>query len=174
MTETKLKDTLRSIVSQYGFEQVDRSLREIQFSDTQPDIPNQNGTPPDNLEAAKPKRKRAAVTAPQYVAKMNLSSEKEPAAVELARRFENKSFLPTFGDISNFCQVYGIAEPASRSRASAIPRVFKFIAAMEADDAQKILDYGMFSGPSRLGPIADAIRAYTPAREYTSSITRSA
>ncbi len=173
MTEAKLKDTLRSMVSQYGFEQVDRSLREIGFSYRQPDSSKPNSTPPDNGEATQPKKKRAKVTAPQYVAKMNLSSEKEPAAVELAKRFEDKSFLPTFGDIRNFCQVYGIAEPTSKSRASAIPRVFKFIAAMESDDAQKILDYGMFSGPSRLGPIADAIRAYAPARERASSTSTS-
>ena len=78
--------------------------------------------------------------------------------VELAGRFQDKSFLPTFGDIANFCHFYQIDKPASKSRASAIPRVFKFIASMEADDVRIILDQGMFSGPSRLGPIADAIR----------------
>ena len=77
---------------------------------------------------------------------------------ELAQRFHSKSFLPTFGDIANFCQTYNIDVPASKSRASAIPRVFKFIAAMEADEIQRMLDEGMFSGPARLGPIADAIR----------------
>ena len=67
--------------------------------------------------------------------------------------------MPTFGDIRNFCQVYGIDEPASKSRASAIPRVFKFMATMSDEEVQGILDGGMFSGPSRVGPIADAIRA---------------
>ena len=66
--------------------------------------------------------------------------------------------MPTFGDIRIFCEVYGIDEPASKSRASAIPRIFKFIATMSSDEVQGILDDGMFSGPSRVGPIADAIR----------------
>ncbi len=158
MTEAKLKDTLRLIVRQYGFEQVDRSLREIRLADRQLKSSKQSKVLPDHDAVTKPQKKRAKVNAPEYVAKMELSSEKEPIAVELAKRFENKAFLPTFGDIRNFCQIYGIDEPASKSRASAIPRVFKFIASMETGEIQRILDDGMFSGPSRLGPIADAIR----------------
>ena len=40
MTEAKLKDTLRVMVRQYGFEQVDRSLREIRRTGEQPKVPN--------------------------------------------------------------------------------------------------------------------------------------
>ena len=158
MTNAKLKDTLRLIVRQYGFEQVDRSLREIRLADRQLKSSKQSRVLPDNEAMTKPQKKRAKVNAPEYVAKMELPSEKKPIAAELANRFENKAFLPTFGDIRNFCQIYGIDEPASKSRASAIPRVFKFIATMETDEIQRILDDGMFSGPSQLGPIADAIR----------------
>ena len=170
MTNAKLKDTLRVIVSQYGFEQVDRSLREIRFADRQPKSSKQNKVLSDNEAVTKPQKKRTKVNAPEYVAKMELSAEKEPIAVELANRFEDKAFLPTFGDIRNFCQIYGIDEPASKSRASAIPRVFKFIATMETDEIQTILDDGMFSGPSRLRPISDAIRRNgRAARTYTPS-----
>ena len=63
----------------------------------------------------------------------------------------------TFGDIAHFCSVYDIEVPASRSRASAISRVFSTIAAMSAEDIQILVDYGAFSGPARLGPISDAI-----------------
>lgn len=170
MTETELKDTLRSIVHQYGFEQVDRSLREIHLADCQLKSSKQGKMSADNETATTPEKKKAQVNAPEYVAKMELSSEKEPIVVELAKRFDNKAFLPTFGDIRNFCQIYGIDEPASKSRGSAIPRVFKFLAAMKANEIQKILDDGMFSGPSRLGPIADAIRRTGRAsRSYKSS-----
>ena len=158
MTNAKLKDTLRLIVRQYGFDQVDRSLREIRLADRQHKSSKQSNVLSGNEAVKKPLKKRTKVNAPEYVAKMELSAEKKPIAVELANRFENKAFLPTFGDIRNFCQIYGIDEPASKSRASAIPRVFKFIATMETDEIQTILDDGMFSGPSQLGPIADAIR----------------
>ena len=159
MTEAKLKDTLRLIVRQYGFEQVDRSLQEIRLADRQLKNSEQSKLLLDNNVVIKSSKKRTKIDAPEYVTKMELSSEKESVAVELARKFETKNFLPTFGDIRNFCQIYGIDEPASKSRASAIPRIFKFIASMETGEIQRILDDGMFSGPSRLGPIADAIPA---------------
>ena len=169
MSKAKLKDTLRLIVRQYGFEQVGRSLREIRLADRQLKSSKQSKVLSNNKAVTKSPKKRAKVNAPEYVAKMELSTEKEPMAVELAKRFENKAFLPTFGDIRNFCQIYGIDEPASKSRTSAIPRVFKFIATMETDEIQRILDDGMFSGPSRLGPIADAIRRNgRAARTYSS------
>lgn len=158
MTHTRLEHTLRSMVRQYGFEQVDQCLHEIGLPEHQSVDSKGNTRPPDGCVALGIGNKRAKVTAPEHVAKMELPLEKEPAIVALANRFQDKSFLPTFGDIANFCQIYGIDEPASKSRASAIPRVFKFIASMEANEIQRILDDGMFSGPSRLGPIADAIR----------------
>lgn len=164
MHQSDLDDTLRSIIHQYGLEQVIRSLRQLEMSGTQSEdskriLRQSSDTTPSNSNS-----KRARVTAPDRVAKMGLPPEKEQAVIELARMFQDKSFLPTFPDIANFCQIYGIDEPASRSRDSAIPRVFNFIAEMEPADIQRILDEGMFSGPSRLGPIADAIRGHNRAR----------
>ena len=100
---------------------------------------------------------------------MELPSDKLSAMTELAERFQRKSFLPTFGEIINFCQIYDFEAPASKGRANAIPKVFKLIAGMETEEVQRILDDGMFSGPSRLGPIADAIRNYDSAASRQSS-----
>ena len=77
--------------------------------------------------------------------------------LQLAKRFDEKSFMPTFGDIAHFCRVYDVDEPASKSRAAAVSRVFCTIAAMSAEDIQILVDYGAFSGPARLGPISEAI-----------------
>lgn len=175
MPDPKLKAELRSIINQYGFEQVERSLREIRFSGRQLEAPKQHKVSSGTGMTKESRKRQAKVTAQGYVAKMELPSEKKPVITELAKRFQEKSFLPAFGDIRNFCQIYGIDEPASKSRASAIPRVFKFIVAMETNEVQRILNSGMFSGPSRLGPIADAIRrnsraaAQTPAGDFFSN-----
>jgi hypothetical protein len=164
MTQNSLKQALDSIVHEHGFELVSQSLREIGLSQHQPESSKRNTRPPDRGVATAPRERKSRVTAPEHVAKMDLPAEKEKAVAELARRFEDKAFMPTFGDIANFCQIHGVDEPASRSRASAIPRVFKFIASMEADEIQRLLDLRMFSGPARLGPIADAIRSSGRAR----------
>ncbi len=155
MVKDSLSDTLRAMVMEYGFEQVDASLREI----GPPGRPNQKAEASNGgTDTRGTTRRKSKPTAPQYVAKMELLPEVEPTVVELAERFQSKSFLPTFGDIVNFCRLNGIDEPASKSRANAIPRVFKLLVSMEPQEVQRILDEGMFSGPSRLGPIADAIR----------------
>ena len=165
MTKDKLKETLHELVFQFGFEQVNRSLREIRLADRQLKSSKQSKALSDNVAVMKLPRRKPKISASEYVAKMELSSEKEPIVIELATRFESKGFLPRFGDIDYFCRFYGIVTPASRSRASSIPRVFKYIASMETGEIRRILDDGMFSGPSRLGPIADAIRRNGRARK---------
>lgn len=161
MVESKLGDTLRAMVRRYGFGKVSQSLWEMEPSSHRFEHSARSGrrkASSGNGSAAKPGKRNVRVAAPEYVAKMDVSPAKRPLVAELARRFDDKSFLPAFGDVRNFCRIYGIDAPASGARASAIPRIFKFMAAMETDDIRKILDNGTFSGPSRLGPLADAIR----------------
>ena len=164
MTQARLEHTLRSMVRRYGFEQVVQSLHEIGLSERGAGSSEQNAVSRNLSDVESSGRRKPKVTATGYVAKMDLPAEKEPAVADLARRFEDKAFLPSFGDIANFCRNYGIAEPASKSRASAIPRVFKHLAAMDTDEVQSIIDHGYYSGPSRLGPIADAIRNFGKGR----------
>lgn len=151
-----IEAALRPIVRQYGLGSVLESLGKI--ADAQRESPVQAGGSSDADKGKKSKKRSVKATALEYVSKLELSSEKVAPVVDLAERFERKAFLPTFGDIAHFCQIYGIEVPASKTRASAIPRVFKHIASMETEEIQRILDDGLFSGPSRLGPIADAIR----------------
>ena len=151
-----IEAALRPIVRQYGLGSVLESLGKI--ADAQRESSVQAGGSSDADRGKKSKKRGVKATAPEYVSKLELSSEKVAPLVELAERFERKAFLPTFGDIAHFCQMYGIEVPASKNRASAIPRVFKHIASMETEEVQRILGDGLFSGPSRLGPIADAIR----------------
>ena len=165
MTGDRLAASLRELVQEHGLEQVSRSLEEISgfdgpAHDAAPGTsrPAQRAAGKRGTQKAKQKRAAAAL---ERVLKMDLPRETADSVAELARRFDEKSFMPTFGDIAQFCQVYNIDEPASKSRASAIPRVFRAIAGMDAEDIQMLLDYGAFSGPSRLGPIADAIARST-------------
>ena len=78
----------------------------------------------------------------------------------LAKRFETKRFLPSCADIRNFCAIYDIEPPASKSRAAAIPRLFKYFAAMDRKDVERLSADKAYSGPSELGPLAEAIRRH--------------
>ena len=158
MTADQLVASLRALVREHGLDQVSRSLDEIGTThDDHPENVESAAHQSDQLAGVKKSRKKRSATALERVAKMDLSQDKTEAVLELARRFDEKSFMPTFGDIAHFCHLHNVDEPSSKSRASSIPRVFRTIAAMELEDIQGMLDYGMFSGPSRLGPIADAI-----------------
>ena len=184
MVNRELKAILQPIVQEHGLGSVLETLGKIASEDEAQSATRLAVNGADKPAKSKKSRKRGAKpTATEYAAKMELLPEKRTTIGEMAERFERKDFLPTFGDIRNFCQMYGVDVPASKTRASAIPRVFKFIATeMDAKEAQRILDDGMFSGPSRLGPIADAIRRngrasraekpYTPASERASSRMR--
>ena len=159
MPQDNLRDALLLMVREHGFDQIQRCLNEIELLEHTHRPVVRKPTKADEAPAKRsPRRSRPKSTATQYVAKLELSPEKVASVAELAKRFDVKAFLPSFGDIRHFCDIYGVDTPASRTRVSAIPRVFKRIATLEAADIQRIIDEGHFSGPSRLGPIADAIR----------------
>lgn len=122
----------------------------------------------------KPRKRNPKLTAPEYVAKMDLPANHKRLMEEAADRFCAKSFLPTIGDIRNFCEIYQIALPKSGSRASAIPRVFRFLAAMDTSELQTMLDNGLFSGPARYGLVSEAIMRASDARIRTRNQAQSA
>ena len=158
MAQSHLESALRSLVSEHGLERVKRCLHEVENSD-QLSEPRQYGTEPLTSTATKKTRaSRAKLTAPEYVAKMDLPPGKQSLIGELAIRFHDKSFLPSFGDIANFCHAHEMNVPASKTRVNSVPRVFRCLARMEDDEIYRIINDELFSGPSRLGPIADAIR----------------
>ena len=153
--DKELRAALRSMVEEFGFESVSRTLHEME---------------PDQVEmktraVARPKRKRSSgsrnkrsVSAVDYVRGMDIPTDRAKVIARVAEEFERRTFLPTVGDVRSFCEAYGIEQPKSRARASSIPRIFKFLLTVDAAEVKSILDDRMFSGPTELGPIADAIR----------------
>ena len=157
MTNKELDATLRTMVQQFGYAQVARSLREVKRSQT---VQRSTASHPATRRSGAvsgPKKKRSPRTALGYVTRMKLPDGQGGSLVEAAARFDDKTFLPSIGDVRNFCAIHLLDEPRA-SRASAIPGLFRFIAAMDPNERQALLDSGRFSGPAELGPIADAIR----------------
>ena len=158
MTSDDLESTLRLMVRRHGFVHVNRCLQEIGLSEGQSECPGLHVGFSDVAGPGESRSPRPKLSATAYVAKLDIPLDNQAIVVELARRFESKDFLPTFGDIANFCQTNGLETPKSKTRIGAIPRIFKLMATMDSSRTQAILDADMYSGPSKLGPIADAIR----------------
>ena len=76
----------------------------------------------------------------------------------LKRKFEEKTFITSIGDVRMFYMNYGVeAEPKSRSAARS--QIFRYIENELSDaEIQQIIDDEMYSGPSTLQTISDAIR----------------
>ena len=165
MTTDFLEAVLRLLVQHFGYEPVVQSLRRTARSNERASLDQPHGSRSrgggSRKKEGKGRRKPAAT---EYVSKLVLSDEDRDLLMELAERFQEKSFLPTVGDIRDFCEIHGVGGPASRSRVAAVPRVFGFLAAMNTDDLRRVLDSDAFSGPAQLGPIADAIREAGRAR----------
>ena len=147
-----LADELRLLVSRHGFKAVNLELRMLKAEQ------GPAGRPARSMQARD--KRNGRVNATEYAQKLDMDADKRPAVSALAERFDAKRFLPTCAEISNFCAIYDIDPPASKSRAAAIPRLFKFFAAMDTKDVERLAASNAYSGPSKLGPLADAIRRH--------------
>jgi hypothetical protein len=90
---------------------------------------------------------------------MNPPSNQQERLLTLAQLFEEKRFLPTAADIRNFFEAYGVTTVKVKARQDAIPLIFRFLSSLSDERLSRIINEGSFTGPSELGPIADAIKA---------------
>ena len=154
-TEVELEEADGCIIVRSLADAISEPANESNGQPLSPGAASKCAPAPHATESA---QRRSKTTSVEYVAKMELPDELQRPMFDAAERFQNKTFLPTMGDVRHFCEVHGITPPSSSSRSSAIPRVFQFLSTRNADEIEAILNGGMFSGPARLGPIADAIR----------------
>ena len=159
MEEDRLSEALRAMVLEHGIQRVEHTLGEIRISaaDNAADGRSRASVVRTHkASAGRPKKEKTSASL--YVSKLEVSDESRRILEEVAVKFDEKVFFPTFGEIRNFCSIHGVEVPASSSRVSAVPRIFKHLARLSPQELRAILQDGSFSGPSRLAPIADAIR----------------
>ena len=155
MVNDDLRVVLGRMVKQYGFKAVSRVLHEMKAEYDGGSSKPEGGRRSRPRAGRRPKQRLSAV---DYVQAMAVPADQAAIVRRAAEEFEQKAFLPTLGDMQSFCDVFGIEEPRSKSRASGIPRIFRFLVTMDVAEVERILDEQVFSGPVTLGPIADAIR----------------
>ncbi len=141
----ELDEQLRLLVQQYGIAEVRRRLSAI----TRP-----------------PKQPRVRRSATDCVTGMNPPSNKKERLLTLAQLFDEKFFLPTAADISNFFEAYGVSKAKVKGRQNAIPLIFRFLCSLSDERLDRIIKEGSFTGPAELGPIADAIKAQSASMSH--------
>ena len=170
--EKELNDTLHAMVLEHGLENVERALGRIRKS-TVAGRGRSNRSPTRSKQKRKSDAKKIGrktkITALGYISKLDVDVDIGVPLEGAARQYDNKSFLPTFGDIRNFCAIHGIEVPASPSRVAAIPRIFRYLSLLDPGEMRSMLQSNSFSGPTRLAPIADAIRRSSEKRATDST-----
>jgi len=102
MTADQLAISLRELVRDHGVEQVYRALEEVDGPDAASSSAGFRTVQTGRGVIVRKEKRRRAATALERVKMMDLPTDTADAVVELARRFDNKTFMPTVGDITNF------------------------------------------------------------------------
>jgi hypothetical protein len=99
------------------------------------------------------------LTAYEYVEKRAQAfPERREALLELASRFDKKRFLPTVADVRNFLNTKEPDRKMIERREAAIAKIFQVLQSLSTEQLQGILRDENYAGPSRLGPLSEAIR----------------
>ena len=152
-----LQTLLAAMVDEWGFERVRNRLEVVQSTDGK-----RAGVSEASVGQAQSNKHRQRSTekptAVAMAAKVSLPPKQKELIQKLAERFDDKRFLPTSGDIRYFFEVHGGVVPSSKQRGEAFRKVLSLLSALPEAELLKIVDSDAHSGPSKLGPLSDALR----------------
>lgn len=153
MNEANLKKQLSSLVGDFGYDHVRKTLGMIKPVRPKPSKPVVSPTKPVAHRTAHKKPNAVAV-----VTALNLVDiEKRKFLLRLAQEYENKKFMPNVNHVRSF--LMHVHEDPSRikSRQQVTVKVFKRLASMDLATLRKIDHSGAYGPPKRLATYAEAI-----------------
>jgi hypothetical protein len=137
-----LDELLRVLIGSWGYSTVLRRLQSL-----------------GNLEGQE-RTRRHRPSAIQYIERIDAPGNRKEILRELASRFEDKKFLPTIGDVRSFFERRNIEHARTfHARNDVMPQLFEILLTLPDENLQQMLTDGNYAGPSRLGPLSDAIKA---------------
>lgn len=152
--EDVLDELLRLVVRKWGYAAVSLHLDAIRSQ--RPGIVASAATDRADM-------RRHRLSAREYVERKPAPDNKQTILLELAKKFDDKQFLPTIGHIKDFLERRNARMKVLRGRSDAIPRIVEVLADLPDENLEAMLREANYSGPSRLGPLADAIKARSAA-----------
>lgn len=153
MRKNTLQKILSVLVDGFGYEEVRKSLDGLG--------PETTGvkaleTFPDKCgKVSRPRTKPSAITT---VESLSVSDEeKKDALMALARKFEEKAFMPNVNHVRAFLRQQGKDGSRVKSRQQAVSIVFKCLAGWETRNLRELDVRGAYGGPKSLSVIAESI-----------------
>lgn len=97
-------------------------------------------------------------TASAMAEKNPMPNQQKELVKILAAKYDEKKFLPSFGDVRYFFESYGEDVPHARQRVDAFRGVLRLLSKMSMDELRKLIDSDVHAGPVSLDPLSDAMR----------------
>lgn len=153
MRKNTLRKILSVLVDGFGYEEVRKSLdglgSEAAGAEPLGTSPSKRGKNP------RPRTKPNAITA---VESLSVSDKrKKDALMALARKFEEKTFMPNVNHVRAFLRQQGKDNSRVKSRQQAVSIVFKCLADWETRNLRELDMRGAYAGPKSLSAIAESI-----------------
>jgi hypothetical protein len=147
-----LNNLLRTLVKEWGYEEVQSALAHLSDSAGEIDAP-----PPEGRGSEPVQRKRTKLLASEQVARAHLPDAKAVALRELATRFDRKEFLPSISDVREFLVMMGERPGAIKDRSTAFRLLLTALSGLAPERLERLANSARHSGPSQLAPLSDAI-----------------
>ncbi|MGJ5083887.1 hypothetical protein [Bradyrhizobium sp. HKCCYLS3013] len=157
-SKTPLAPLMEVVVRSWGWKAVIEELQRIYVSDFE--------VASNELQELKPRRAdtRKPKNAVQQVNDIEVAGERKSILLAIAAKFEERAFLPSLSSIREFLAMRGLVGFSFRDRSTGFRLLLDVLKEAPLDDLRDLLGSAAFSGPSRLAPLAEAIRAAGRAR----------
>jgi hypothetical protein len=165
-----LIDSLRSLVRQWGHKEVKAALADVCGTAGWDDA---SQSPNIGDERTKRLRSATKLLASEQVARAQLPEVQEVILLKLAVRFDRREFLPSISDVRQFLIMMGETPGAMKDRSEAFRRLLKLLSRLPLERLEQLMSSSLYSGPSQLGPLSDAISTVAASRPCRNKINES-
>jgi hypothetical protein len=138
---------LRLLVREYGYNQVASALDVARDGEESRVFPSRQTNRSKKLSAID-----------QVVRLGDLDSKRTPLEI-IAKRFDEKRFLPALGDIREFLSMMGADQARIKNRTDGFRKLLPRLVGLPEEKLEQLAHGANYSGPARLGPLSDAIRS---------------
>jgi hypothetical protein len=147
MTSRKalLSKLLQPLVEEWGLDVVEAALKSV------------GGPASCEINERIRNQRTAKPLASEQVAQMQLPEPQASTLKALAIRFDQKQFLPSVSDVREFLIMSDERPGAMKDRSAAFKRLLVVLTRLPQERLERLANSSRHSGPSRLGPLSDAI-----------------
>jgi hypothetical protein len=151
--ETLLNSLLRTLVDEWGYEEVAAVVARMAVRSNDPPVED------PLVRKVRPPRKGARPSATEQIERAALEGEQKDALLQLAVRYDHRQFLPSVADVREFLIMMGERPIDMKDRREAFRILLRNLMQLPVERLKQLASTALHSGPSRLGPLSDAIAA---------------